>query len=219
MVDLTEHEILKGLAREIEATAVHARERRVVLEIEPQAIRKAAEILSKSKGRFMMLAAVDEGLDIELLYNFDIEGTIVILRAVVAKETSEIDSISDLIPAAEWAEREAAELFGVKFRAHPKPAPLLLPEGWSENPPLKAPFEGELPAQVCPVAESLISVGATAPLSPHMQRKRDEAGLPTFPPASYASEEALRELQRLIKQVAFDKKAGYDWERKRLRRG
>ncbi|MEM2908185.1 MAG: NADH-quinone oxidoreductase subunit C [Candidatus Hadarchaeales archaeon] len=218
MTDLSAGEILESLGGETEAKIVYARERRAIVEIEPRAIRRASELLSKS-GRFMMLAAVDEGLNIELLYNFDIGGMVVVLRVVVMKEASEIDSISDLIPAAEWAEREVAELFGVKFKAHPRPAPLLLPEGWSESPPLRAPFEGELPTQICPVAESLISVGATAPLSPHMQRRRSEAGLPASPPASYASEEALRELQELMKRVAFDKKAGYDWERKKLRRG
>ncbi len=218
MTDLAVDEILEGLTREVKARVIYSRERRAVVEIEPRSIRKAVEILS-NKGRFMMLAAVDEGLDIELLYNFDVDGTVVVLRAVIAKETSEIDSISDLMPAAEWAERETAELFGVRFKAHPRPAPLLLPEGWSGSPPLRGPFEGELPAKICPVAESLISVGTTAPLSPHMQRKRDEAGLPASPPASYASEEALRELQELMKRVAFDKKAGYDWERKKLRRG
>ncbi|MCS7131225.1 MAG: NADH-quinone oxidoreductase subunit C, partial [Hadesarchaea archaeon] len=160
MIDLIVDEILEGFAREIKTKVIYARERRIIIEIEPQAIRKAIELLSESKARFMMLAAVDEGLDIELLYNFDVGGTVAILRTVITKEASEIDSISDLIPAAEWAERETAELFGVKFRAHPRPISLLLPDGWSEKPPLKAPFEGKLPAQICPVAESLISVGA-----------------------------------------------------------
>jgi NADH-quinone oxidoreductase subunit C len=34
-------------------------------------------------------------------------------------ENAEIDSVSDLWPSANWAEREAYDMFGVSFRGHP----------------------------------------------------------------------------------------------------
>ena len=186
--------------------------------IEPTAVRAAAGELLKRGARFMSLAATDEGLDIELLYHFDVEGRVVSLRVKMAKEINEVDSIADLAPAAEWAEKEAAELFGINFRAHPKPTHLLLPDEWPVGEyPLRGPFKGKIPEQLCPVAESLISLGVTAPISPPIKRRRGEAGLPEQPPASYASEPQLRELHEIVEQTGLDKKTGYDWKRKKLR--
>lgn len=42
----------------------------------------------------------------------------------------EFDSVSNLWKTAEWHEREAAELFGIRFTGHPDPRKLLLPANW-----------------------------------------------------------------------------------------
>lgn len=188
--------------------------------IEPSALRATTQEMLKRGARFMMLVATDEGLDVELLYHFDVGGGVVALRVKIAKEVNEVDSIVDLTQAAEWAEKEAAELSGVSFRAHPKPAHLLLPDEWPAGEhPLRGPFKGAIPEQLCPVAESLISLGVTAPISPPIKRRRAEAGLPEQPQASYSSEPLLRELHELVKQTGLDEKAGYDWKKKKLRGG
>jgi NADH-quinone oxidoreductase subunit C len=43
----------------------------------------------------------------------------IFLKVYVAEESPEIDSISDIYAAADWFEREAWDLFGVRFRNHP----------------------------------------------------------------------------------------------------
>lgn len=186
--------------------------------VEPTAVRKAVEALLEYNPRFVIIAAVDAGMEIDLLYHFDVEGRLVVIRTTVAKEASDVDTIVDLVPAADWAEKEATELFGVNFRAHPQPGHLILPVDWpSDKPPLRQPFKRALPDQFCPVAESLISTGMTAPMTPLMQRKREEAGLPPSPPSASASEASLSELQKTVKGAEFDKKAGYDWKKGKLR--
>ena len=213
IIKLLKAEVGKGILG-----AAAPRQRKVLVEIESSTIRKASEVLLKKGSRFVIIAAVDEGLDIELLYHFDLGGTVVVLKTKVKKEAPEVESVADLTPAAEWAEREAAELFGVNFKAHPRPGHLLLPDDWpAENHPLGKPFKSKLPEQLCPVAESITSVGATAPISPLVQRRREEAGLPPQPPASYSSDRELREVHELVKQTKFDERAGYDWARKKLR--
>ncbi len=194
------------------------RTRKVLAEIAPGAIRKATETLLGKGARFIIIAAVDEGLDVNLLYHFDLEGKIVVLKVKLGKENPEIGTIADLTPAAEWAEREAAELCRVRFKNHPKPGHLVvsdkLPEGTF---PLSKPFKPKLPDKIVPVAEAIITVGATAPISSLVERRRAEAGLPPRPPASYSSEPQLKEVHELIQQTNFSKRAGYDWERKKLR--
>lgn len=194
------------------------RKRKVSAGIAPEAIRKATEILLLRGARFVIIATVDVGLEVELLYHFDLDGTVVVLKVKLAKEIMDIDSIVNLTPAAEWAEKEAAELFGVSFRRHPAAGHLVLSDEWPEgNFPLTKPFKPKLADEVGSVAESLITVGATAPISSLVERKRAEAGLPPQPPASYSSKLKLKEVQELIKHTSFSERAGYDWERKRMR--
>jgi NADH:ubiquinone oxidoreductase subunit C len=49
------------------------------------------------------------------------------VHAALEPESAEIASAVPLWPAADWPEREAAELFGVRFRGHPGLHRLLLP--------------------------------------------------------------------------------------------
>lgn len=41
------------------------------------------------------------------------------LRVPVAEEDAEVDSLVQLWPAANWAEREVYDMFGIRFRGHP----------------------------------------------------------------------------------------------------
>jgi Ni,Fe-hydrogenase III large subunit/Ni,Fe-hydrogenase III component G len=47
--------------------------------------------------------------------------------------TPKIESISGVIPAANWAEREMRDLVGIECVGHPYPKRLVLPDGWPEN--------------------------------------------------------------------------------------
>ena len=48
-------------------------------------------------------------------------------------------TISDIFPAANWHERETAEMFGIAFEGHPQPVKLLLSEPF-EGHPLRKDF-------------------------------------------------------------------------------
>ena len=213
IVELLEKNIPDGLLN-----VVTHRVRKVSAEIAPAIIRKAAETLLGKGARFIIIAAVDAGLDIDLLYHFDLDGKVVVLRVKLGKEKPEIDTVADLTPTAEWAENEAAELCGVRFKDHPKPGHLVLSDKLPEGTfPLRKPFKSKLPDEIGPVAEAVITVGATAPISSLIERRRVEAGLPPKPPASYSNEPQLKEVHELIRQTNFSRQAGYDWKRKKLR--
>ena len=55
-------------------------------------------------------------------------------------ETIEIPSVSHIWRAADWHEREAFDLMGVKFKDHPDMKRILLPEDW-EGHPLRKDYE------------------------------------------------------------------------------
>lgn len=57
-------------------------------------------------------------------------------------ESPEIITVSDVWGAANWFEREALELFGIKFIGHPDPRPLLLPEDWEHGYPMRKGWTG-----------------------------------------------------------------------------
>ncbi len=56
-----------------------------------------------------------------------------------AEPPPELDSVASLWPAADWLEREAGELFGLRFRGHPAWQRLLLPADF-EGAPLRKDF-------------------------------------------------------------------------------
>lgn len=79
---------------------------------------------------------------IELLYHFW-EGQGLTLRTRLPHDEARIASLTDLIPGAAFYEREVAEMLHVTFEGHPDPRPLLLPDDWHGEAPLRtgAPFD------------------------------------------------------------------------------
>jgi NADH-quinone oxidoreductase subunit C len=56
------------------------------------------------------------------------------VRAYVPEASPEIDTASGLWPAADWAEREAFDMYGIRFRGHPNLSRILLPDGYEGHP-------------------------------------------------------------------------------------
>jgi len=220
---VSEEEIIGFLKQELGEDLIDVwkqRERRVFAKIKPAAVRRAVKALKDkySSLRLMTISAVDHGLDFEFLYHIHIDGNVLTLRIVRPKEDNTLESIADIVPAANFIEREISDLFGIKIVNHPQPQPLILPENWPDDKrPLRKPLEGELPPQARPVAEALISMGCVAPVSAFIQKKREEAGLPRNPPITFTDEKAMEEFHEIVKASNFAEKAGFDWEKKRLR--
>lgn len=76
----------------------------------------------------------------EVLYHFWQRGGLT-LSLSCPSETKALPSITDLLPAADWYEREVHDLFGLVFTGHPNLCPLLLPEDWDGPPPFQQPKE------------------------------------------------------------------------------
>ena len=51
-----------------------------------------------------------------------------------------VQSLVDVWPGVEYHERETYEMLGVNFQGHPELKHLLLPEDWSDLPPLRKDY-------------------------------------------------------------------------------
>jgi NADH-quinone oxidoreductase subunit C len=111
-------------------------DKRLYLEIKPAALTKIATFIFKDLGaRFNIASGVDRREQIEILYHFTLEeiDLIISLRVKLDKTKPEIESLTPLMKAVDWIEREIHEMFGVNFRGHPNLKKLLLPDEWPDG--------------------------------------------------------------------------------------
>jgi Ni,Fe-hydrogenase III large subunit/Ni,Fe-hydrogenase III component G len=66
-------------------------------------------------------------------FSFDSDHVLVSILACVPADNPRIDCISDVVPAANWAEREMKELVGIEPVGIPNPKRLVLLDGWPED--------------------------------------------------------------------------------------
>jgi NADH-quinone oxidoreductase subunit C len=210
-------ELKKKLKRSVHKVEKH-REDRVVVELARERIRDAVKVLDRFGARLATVSAVDLGVDLELLYHMSLGGAFLNLRVTVPKEDLAVDSITPLVAGASWIEREIKDLFGVEFRGHPDPRNLLLPFEWkAEDTPLKGGMRGLANPYQKPGVESLLKSGLMFPISGLTSRRRSKLNLSEQPDNTATRPESLKELQKLAKKVKFDKKMGYDWDKKKVR--
>jgi len=64
-----------------------------------------------------------------------------VVKSNLDRNNPEIESVSDIWRTADFNEREAYEMFGVKFLNHPDLRLLILPDGWEGKNPMRKDFE------------------------------------------------------------------------------
>jgi len=108
----------------------------IFVTIRPEDVVECARIVwDGMQSRWGVITGIDVVGGIELLYHFifDRQHMVVTLKTKVAKPFPEIDSVTPVVPAAEWIEREVYDLLGVKFRNHPRPERLILADDWPDG--------------------------------------------------------------------------------------
>jgi NADH-quinone oxidoreductase subunit C len=79
----------------------------------------------------------EEGMDVVYhLYSVQ-HGYNLTVKAHLPVDDLNLESATSVWRAANWYEREAAEMFGVRFRGHPDPRTLLMPEDMTDTFPLR----------------------------------------------------------------------------------
>lgn len=97
-----------------------------------------AALVEKLQARFMISVGTDKrpltgDFAISHLFSLDPEHLYVLLESPVSEKDPRIESITDVIPGANWAEREFRDAIGVRPDGHPDPRRLLLADDWPED--------------------------------------------------------------------------------------
>ncbi|MGE5351412.1 MAG: NADH-quinone oxidoreductase subunit C [Acidobacteriota bacterium] len=110
-------------------TNVAVKPRRIYFEVREGFIREVAgHLFNKMHCRLSTATALETYECLEVIYHFslDMAGTYYSARVLVKdKKNPQTDSISMIVKGAEWIEREMHELWGIEFKGHPRPEPLL----------------------------------------------------------------------------------------------
>ena len=106
-----------------------------VTPVEAAALGRSIREVLDAGGRFVMLVGLDDralgraGLAVEAVALRQ-DMTVARFRAAIPLEAAAYPSITPLVPAAHWDEREARDLLGIVPLGHPDPRRLVLHERW-----------------------------------------------------------------------------------------
>jgi NADH-quinone oxidoreductase subunit C len=93
----------------------------------------------------MNLSGVDEIKENLLSVYYHIESTSlkhkVTLKVTTNRENPEVSSVVEVWQGANWHEREAYDMFGIKFLNHPDLRRILMPYDWEAGYPLRKDYE------------------------------------------------------------------------------
>jgi NADH-quinone oxidoreductase subunit C len=82
------------------------------------------------------LSCVDEGEKLSIVYHlFSYQHRhYAVLKVSVPREQPDIPSVQPIWPGANWFEREAYDLMGIRFTGHPDLRRIMLPDDWVGHP-------------------------------------------------------------------------------------
>jgi NADH-quinone oxidoreductase subunit C len=144
-VDASDHQLVKKLKARFDGAVGEALEfvGQVAIRIEPTRIVEVCAFLRDDpETSFNYLSDLTcvhypmrQEAPLEIVYNLYSIGRNerVRLKASIT-ESSGVDSVTQVWPAANWMEREVYDLFGVNFKNHPDLRRILLPPDWEGHP-------------------------------------------------------------------------------------
>jgi NADH/F420H2 dehydrogenase subunit C len=116
-----------------------------VIRIEPTALLQTMESLKKDPFHFdylFCLTCIDYKTHLDLVYHLrsTISNDTLVVKAKLDRENPEIETVCHMFRTAEFHEREAYDLMGVKFINHPDLRRLFLTDDW-KGWPLRKDYE------------------------------------------------------------------------------
>lgn len=123
------------------------------VEVDPEAVVETAAFIKergfdhvKGVTGVDLVALTKPENSIEVMYHVgsytdeELVGTVLTVSVKVPRDKPEIPSLTRVWKSAEYHERETFEMLGVVFRGHPDLRRLLLPEWWTDIPPLRKDY-------------------------------------------------------------------------------
>ncbi len=183
---------LTGVIRSLGRSVIEVQQctpRRAAVRIDPErTVEVASALLAMPYMRLATATAVEVRDGLDVLYHWAFEPPVppdkaggdgcVLTVKVLQQRGSSLESIANVVPAANWIEREMHEMLGVKFHNHPDLRRLLLDDSWPEGVhPLRKGFDQVLDRPPLPPNRTTDMAAPPPAPSPHMAP-------PSAPPAS-----------------------------------
>lgn len=120
-----------------------------VLLVSPNEIDKMSVFLHDNQelqfDSLVLLSGVDEVKANLLSVYYHIESTSlkhkIVLKVVTDRSNPEVNSVTSVWKGADWHEREAYDMYGIKFTNHPDLRRILMPYDWEAGYPLRKDYE------------------------------------------------------------------------------
>ena len=110
---------------------------RIIISCEAENAYSINQFLLEDIGaRFVIITGIDANDCFELLYHYsyDQTGCVITIKTFIRdRKQPQVESITPLLPAAEWIERETHDLLGIDFKNHPNLKRLILADDWPEG--------------------------------------------------------------------------------------
>ena len=117
----------------------------------------AEKMIAMEGSRLATASAVHvrDGIDVLYHWCFEPVGVVVTLKVLAPGPDVTVDSIANVVPAANWIEREMHDLLGANFRNHPDMRRLILDDSWPEGVyPLRKDFDQVADRPPLPAAQT-----------------------------------------------------------------
>jgi Ni,Fe-hydrogenase III large subunit/Ni,Fe-hydrogenase III component G len=133
---------LKQLREEFGAAIQRAdcpSDRRLFLYVDPPEVKRFCRHLFRDlDARYVISIGADDrpfsgNFLVAHNFAFDKDHLLCSVLTYLPPDNPRIDSISGVVPAANWAEREIRDLIGIEPVGHPYPKRLVLPDGWPDG--------------------------------------------------------------------------------------
>lgn len=116
-------------------SAEFLRQGSIYLTVKAEAVTKAVEWMKQEWGLIHVstITGMDLVGELAVIYHFEVKSVLVSLHIQVPTSHPDVDSITPLIPGANFYEREVYDMLGIKFKGHPNLKRLILPEDFPKG--------------------------------------------------------------------------------------
>lgn len=144
------YEVINRIKKAFSDSVIEARslgEKSISIIVKADSLREAASFIKDELGYDMPVSVgaidyVDKKTFQVVYYLWSTSRQVTLLLKVnVPRDEPIVPSLVQVWEAVDYHEREAWEMFGIKFKGHPNLAKLFLPEDWKEGFPLRKDFE------------------------------------------------------------------------------